>query len=122
LGEAFTGDIPTFLKTEADSQKEDQLFERWVDTLPELNRKEFRELLHEMEALQTSEARLYKSLDKMEAVIQHNESDIATWLPLEFDLQFTYGTENVNFSPYMQALKAEIDAWTRQKIAQESGK
>ena len=29
LGEAFTGDIPTFWKTEADTQKEDAVFDRW---------------------------------------------------------------------------------------------
>lgn len=120
LGEAFTGDIPTFLKTEADTLEEDRLFDRWVDTLPEANRREFRSLLQEMEALETQEAKLYKALDKMEAVIQHNESDLSTWLPLEYDLQLTYGAENVKFSPYMQALKAEIDAWTSRKIQQES--
>ena len=120
LGEAFTGDIPTFLKTEADTLEEDRLFDRWVDTLPDANRREFRGLLQEMEALDTQEAKLYKALDKMEAVIQHNESDLSTWLPLEYDLQLTYGAENVKFSPYMQALKAEIDAWTSRKIQQES--
>lgn len=120
LGEAFTGDIPTFLKTEADTLEEDRLFDRWVDTLPDANRREFRGLLQEMEALETQEAKLYKALDKMEAVIQHNESDLSTWLPLEYDLQLTYGAENVKFSPYMQSLKAEIDAWTSRKIQQES--
>lgn len=118
LGEAFTGDIPTFDKTEADAEKEDQLFARWVDTLPQSTRAEFQSLLTEMAALQTPEARLYKALDKMEAVISHNESDIATWLPLEYALQLTYGAENVTFSPYMTRLKAEIDDWTRQKIAE----
>lgn len=120
LGEAFTGDIPTFLKTEADTLEEDRLFDRWVDTLPDANRREFRGLLQEMEALETQEAKLYKALDKMEAVIQHNESDLSTWLPLEYDLQLTYGAENVKFSPYMQSLKVEIDAWTSRKIQQES--
>ena len=52
----------------------------------------------------------------MEAVIQHDESDISTWLPLEYDLQLEYGKENVTFSPYMQALKAEVDKMTREKI------
>lgn len=117
LGEAFTGDIPTFDKTAADTETEDRMFDEWVSTLPEDTRAEWRELLSEMEALQTPEARLYKSLDKMEAVISHNESDISTWLPLEYDLQLTYGAENVKFSPYMTALKAEIDEWTRRKIA-----
>ena len=122
LGEAFTGDIPTFLKTEADAQTEDRLFDHWVSGLPEATREEWRGLLREMEALQTPEARLYKSLDKMEAVISHNESDISTWLPLEYELQFTYGAENVKFSPYMTELKAEIDRWTRRKIDEAAAK
>lgn len=117
LGEAFTGDIPTFNKTAADTDTEDRLYNAWVATLPEETKAEFQTLLAEMEALETPEAKLYKSLDKMEAVIQHNESDISTWLPLEYDLQLTYGAENVKFSPYMTALKAEIDNWTRRKIA-----
>ena len=72
-----------------------------------------------MNAMETQEAKIYKALDKMEAVIQHNESDISTWLPLEYDLQLTYGEENVQFSPYMQQLKAEVNDWTRKKIARE---
>ena len=116
LGEAFTGDIPTFDKTEADTRREDALFDQWVQTLAEETRKEFSCLLVEMSCLVTLEAKIYKALDKMEAVIQHNESDIATWLPLEYDLQLRYGAENVKFSPYFQKLKGEIDAWTKQKI------
>ena len=72
----------------------------------------------EMNALETQEAKIYNALDKMEAVIQHNESDISTWIPLEYDLQLRYGAENVKFSPWFQSLKAEIDNWTRRKIAE----
>ena len=49
----------------------------------------------------TTEARLYRAIDKLEAVIQHNESDLSTWLPLEYSLNQTYGQENVVFSPYL---------------------
>ena len=118
LGEAFTGDIPTFEKTQADVQREDALFDAWVQTLPEDTRESFVELLQEMNAMQTTEARIYKALDKMEAVLQHNESDISTWLPLEYDLQLTYGAENVAFSPYLQGLKDELNRQTREKIAE----
>jgi putative hydrolase of HD superfamily len=119
LGEAFTGDIPTFDKTAADMEKEDALFDRWVRTLPQETKQEFSALLAEMNALETPEAKIYKALDKMEAVIQHNESDISTWIPLEYDLQLRYGAENVKFSPWFQSLKAEIDDWTRRKIAEK---
>ena len=118
LGEAFTGDIPAFEKTDADVEKEDAAFDAWVQTLPEGTRQEFASLLEEMSALQTQEAKIYKALDKMEALIQHNEADLSTWLPLEYDLQLTYGAENVQFSPYMTGLRQEINQWTRDKIAE----
>ncbi|MBQ8954165.1 MAG: HD domain-containing protein [Clostridia bacterium] len=119
LGEAFTGDIPTFLKKQADEEVEAGVMTGWIDTFPEPQRREWQALWAEMEAQETREARLYKALDKLEAVISHNESDIATWLPLEYDLQLTHGREQVAFSPYLQALKAAIDEITREKIREE---
>ena len=116
LGEAFTGDIPAFDKTAADTQKEDAVLDSWVQTLPEPTRGEFTALLGEMNAQQTLEAQLYKALDRLEAVIQHNAADIASRLPLEYDLQLTYGAENVAFSPYLQALRQEINRQTLRKI------
>ena len=121
LGEAFTGDIATFNKTEEDTVNEDTAFHAWVNTFPPAQKCEFTVLLREMSELNTNEAKLYKALDKLEAVIQHNESDISSWLPLEYDLQLTYGTEEVAHFPYLVALKSQIDAWTRSKI-QESGR
>lgn len=118
LGEAFTGDIPSFEKTQADIQKEDAAFDSWVQTLPAQTCREFQDLLAEMNALESQEARIYKALDKLEAVLQHNEADIATWLPLEYELQLTYGAENVAFSPYFQELKQLLNDWTRKKIAE----
>ena len=67
--------------------------------------------------MNTLEAKTYKALDKLEAVISHNESDIATWLPLEYELQFTYGKENVEFSEYLKELSKCIDKWTERKIS-----
>ena len=119
LGEAFTGDIPAFNKTDGDTEREDALFDDWVQTLPDCQRREFTDLLAEMNAQETLEAKIYKALDKLEAVIQHDEADIATWLPLEYDLQLRYGAENVQFSPWFRALKAEIDSWTRRKIEEK---
>ena len=121
LGEAFTGDIPAFLKKSEDGEKEEAILERWVGDFPAPYNAEWLALLQEMDALETGEAKLYKALDNLEAVIQHDESDIASWLPLEYELQLTYGRDKVAFSPYLQGLKAEIDDWTRRKIA-ENGK
>lgn len=120
LGESFTGDIPTFEKSDADTQTEDELFLNWVQSFPEPQRKEWQTLLAEMERLETKEAKTYKALDKLEALISHNESDISTWLPLEYELQLTYGQENMQFSEYLRGFRQTIDEWTRKKIAEEA--
>ena len=69
-----------------------------------------------MNALATPEAKLYKALDKMETLIQHNEADISTWIPIEYENNLTYGREEVKFSEYMTRLKEVIDGQTRKKI------
>ncbi len=120
LGEAFTGDIPTFDKTSQDEEKEENVLLQWVHTFPQSEREQWLSLYEEMSAMETEEAKIYKALDKLEAVISHNESDISTWLPLEYDLQLNYGKENVQFSTYMQELKAEVNRITLEKIKNEA--
>ena len=120
LGECFTGDIPTFLKTKADERTEDSLLDAWVASLPEPVRSDMRALYAEMNAQKTPEAKVYKSLDKLEAVIQHNESPISTWEPNEYELNRTYAFDTVAFSEWLTALRKEILADTLQKI--EEGK
>ena len=117
LGECFTGDIPSFLKTDSDTAREDALLSRWVSILPAPYNTELAALYAEMDALDTEEAKLYKALDKLEAVIQHNEAALSTWLPREYDLNLTYANENVAFSPYLTALRAAIRQETEEKIA-----
>lgn len=118
LGEAFTGDIPSFKKTAADSLHEDKTLFNWVSTLPEPYRTDMTALYKEMNALENGEAKLYKALDKLEAVIQHNESPLDTWLPLEYELNLTYADENVAFSSYLTSLRAMIREDTERKIAE----
>ena len=117
LGECFTGDIPSFLKTDADTEKEDALLARWVSSLPAPYCTEMAALYAEMAALETEEAKLYKAMDKLEAVIQHNEAPLSTWLPRERTLNLTYADENVAFSPYLTALRKAIREETEQKLA-----
>ncbi len=116
LGECFTGDIPTFAKGEQDEATEEKLLYQWVDSLPESIAAEMRGLYEEMAALQTTEAKLYKALDNIEAVIQHNHSDLSTWIPKEYSLNLTYGNDKVAFSPYLTELRKAIREDTEEKI------
>ncbi len=119
LGECFTGDIPTFLKTDADRAAEDSLLERWVQSLPEELSREMLALYREMEAQETGEAKLYKALDKLEALIQHNESPLDTWSENEYDLNKCYAFDAVAFSEWLSDLRKEILADTLEKLQWE---
>ena len=122
LGECFTGDIPTFLKTAKDNEVEESLLGRWIGSLPEGPAGEMQALLAEMEAQQTLEARIYKALDKLEAVIQHNESPIDPWADNEYELNKTYAFDTVAFSDWLTRLRKEILKDTLVKIEEERGK
>ena len=120
LGEAFTGDIPVFNKTEADEQREESLLQSWVRSLPKEKAEEMLALYEEMEARETLEAKIYKTIDGLEAVVQHNLSDISTWLPNEYQLNQTYAQDRVGFSPFFTQLREEMRKDTLEKI--EHGK
>ena len=117
MGEAFTGDIPTFEKNDAHEETEKTLLDNWVDALPEPLRSEMAALYAEMEARETLEAKIYKAIDGLEAVFSHNVSDLSTWLRLEYDLNMTYADDKVAFSDYLAAVRAEIRADTIKKIS-----
>ena len=108
LGEAVTGDIPAFEKTAADEKAEKQALTVLISSLPDDLQTDFSALFAEMDELKTPEAKLYKSLDNLEALISHNEADISTWLPGEYEENLTYGTHNCRWSEWTKLLREEI--------------
>lgn len=118
LGEAFTGDISTFEKTEENERTEEQLLREWVAALPKVCRDEMTALYDEMERRESLESRIYKAIDNLEALIQHNFSDLSTWIPREYELNKTYGDDKVAFSPYLTALREEVRQDTLRKIGE----
>ena len=116
LGECFTGDIPTFSKTDADRQKEDALFRAWLADMPEGTSAYLTALYDEMQAQQTLEAKLCRVLDKFEALIQHNESPLDTWSENEYALNKTYAFDVAAFSAQMTDLRNEILRETLEKL------
>jgi len=116
FGEAVTGDIPSFLKTDQQEETENNAIADLLKLLPENPASEFRGLYSEMAGLVTPEAKLFKALDKLEAIMSHNEAPLGTWLPLEYTENLTYGTENVAHSEYLKLLKEEIKRDSIKKI------
>ena len=119
LGECFTGDIPAFVKTDSDREVEDSLLDEWVGSLPKEVSENMSSLYKEMDAQITKEAKIYKALDKLEALIQHNESPIDTWSENEYELNKTYAFDTVAFSKWLTDLRNEILNDTIQKIDNE---
>ena len=119
FGEALTGDIPSFCKTRQDEENEDLAIADLLKQLPVSIAEEFSDLFSEIAKLKTPESKLFKALDKMEAVISHNESPLETWLELEFSENLTYGMEDVMHSEYLRELREELIEDTRRKIDAE---
>lgn len=118
LGEAFTGDIPAFEKTATNEQAEEELLFQWVGTLPDYYSAEIRALYDEMSKRETVEAKIYKAIDSLEALIQHNISDLSTWIPREYELNKTYADDKVAFSEYLRELREEIRKDTLRKLGE----
>ena len=118
LGECFTGDIPTFEKTKENEEAEETLLERWVRTLPENYANEMLALYKEMSERKTLEAKIFKAIDGLEALIQHNISDLSTWIPREYELNKTYADDKVAFSDYLKELREEIRKDTLEKLGE----
>lgn len=118
LGECFTGDIPTFDKTRQDEETEDNLLLRWVTSLPKPYCDEMIALYDEMAKRETTEAKIYKAIDGLEALIQHNISDLSTWIPKEYELNKVYGDDKVAFSDYLKELREEIRIDTLKKLGE----
>ncbi|MBE6811944.1 MAG: HD domain-containing protein [Ruminococcaceae bacterium] len=120
FGEAITGDIPAFLKTNHDETKENEAVKYLISELPCGFRDELSSLFDEMNAMQTHEAKLFKALDNMEALISHNEAPLSTWLENEYTDNLTYGQENVLWSAWTTQLKEAIKEVSIRKITAET--
>ena len=110
-GEAVTGDIPAFIKTEADEETEADAIEALLKNLPETISSGFLTMFKEMSDLTTDEAILVKALD--------NEAGSGTWLPLEYDMNLTYGNEVCGHFEQTQQLRDTVREHTLRIINEE---
>ena len=91
----------------------------WVsDEFPEANLEKLFKmcLIHDLGEAFTGDI---PSFEKTQALISHNESDLSTWIPLEYDLQMTYGNDKVIFSEYLTQLRDQVREDSKRKIAEE---
>ncbi len=116
IGEALVGDIPSFNKNEDDEKNEEDAVIKIIDILDSNLRTELKDLFIEMKEQKSKEAKLFKALDKLEAVIQHNEAPIETWIALEYDLNKVYGNEEVKDIKVLEELREMVRKETIKKL------
>ena len=69
--------------------------------------------------MNTDEAKLFKALDNLEAIISHNEADISTWIEREYEDNLTYGQKNCEWSEWTKQLREELRQDSIKKIKQK---
>ena len=119
FGEAITGDIPSFWKTEQHEIEEENAISRLLSELPAPLQRELTDLFAEMNAKETPEAKLYKALDNLEGVLSHNEAPISTWIEREYTENLTYGEENCEWSEWTKQLRQIMREDSVRKIEAE---
>ena len=119
LAEAVTGDIPAHEVSARQDHKQEaerSAFKSLVENLSEEKSREIIGLWEEFEERKTPEAQFANSLDKVEAVMQHNISDIQTWDQGDFNVHPYYKNQFFDFDSFMRRFKDVVDRQSMQKI------
>ena len=109
LGEALTGDIPAFEKTSEHEEDEKNSLLALLDSWPEPWKSRLSALYQEYQEGQTEEARICRALDKLETLFQHLEAGPSTWIPLEYELNLTYGQEACQPFPVLKEIREALN-------------
>lgn len=118
LAETIIGDIPAFDTEGRKGKKERETvaMEQLVKNLPLKTRNEILKLFEECEAKSTLEAKIAQAIDKFEAPLQHNISDISTWDQNDYDIHGRYKIELYEFNPFLKELREELEHMSRKKV------
>jgi len=118
--EAGDTPVPFMVGNESLKKQKEELERKAIENvrlrLPGEVGDEIYQLWQEFEAQETYEARVAYALDKLEVQIQHNEADIATWIPVEYDLIYSR-RPYTGFDPALDELRVIIEREAEEKIA-----
>lgn len=122
LAETIVGDIPAFDVERRKNKKEQEhaAMKLLIKDLPEKTRKEFQSLFEEYDEKKTIESKVAQAIDKFEAPLQHNISDISTWDQNDFDIHSFYKMDYFTFEPFLKELRDELENMTRRKVTKSN--
>ena len=118
FGEAHDGDYPAFKdqpQNKLDIEKKS--VKKIIESLPEKLQVKIMNLWKEYNECKTDEAKLAKALAKLEVLIQHNEADISTWEPEEYEYNLVHGSKYMNFNKFIKEFRKVVDEQTKEKIS-----
>lgn len=119
LGERYEGDMcaSNLPDPQEKARAEAAAMERMCALLTPEQGSGVMDLWREYEEAATPEARLVKALDKAETILQHNQGRN----PSDFDYDFNldYGKALFQGDPILQALRAELDLETVQRMEEQ---
>lgn len=108
LVEIETGDTPVFMQEAHDtSQNELQAIDKIRELIGGPVGEEIHGLWHEFNEKKTLEARFVYALDKLEANLQHNESDECTWNQEDRDQVFKIDNACA-YDPFLREINEQI--------------
>lgn len=109
LPEVITTDYPAFKKQPDDKvEQEEAALQKMTGKLPKNTRNEIVSLWQEYEAGSTPEARFTKALDKLEVLIQHNESDISKQTDEELPFNLYYGNKFTDYDKFLERFRSLV--------------
>ncbi len=119
LAEAITGDIPSHEISKRQDNKKVAEKKALIKITSSLNKKTANEIFslwEEYGECKTPEARFANSLDKIEALLQHNLADIKTWDQGDYNVGPYYKDYYFDFDIFMRSFKDFVDIDTMKKI------
>lgn len=120
LAEVYAGDFHAFKNQPTDKHEKELIaLQSLTKKLPPTTATELIELWEEFEERKTPEAKFAVALDKLEVLIQHNEADIKTWDEKEYDFNYYYAYDKVDFSEVLTQFRDLVLEETIQKVEEE---
>jgi putative hydrolase of HD superfamily len=120
LAEVYAGDFHAFKEVPLDKHEKELLaLQTLTKKLPDSASVELVELWQEFEQRETMEAKFAVALDKLEVLIQHNEADIKTWDEKEYDFNYYYAYDKVEFSEILTIFRDLVLEETIEKVEKE---
>ena len=118
LPEAYAGDVYR-LDPEKQAGRHDiekAALQRLASMVAKTASQELTSLWFEFEEGKTREARLVRLIDRLEVLVQHNESDLSKWSDTERQIQYGLAEKHAEKYGFLTEFAREIDEETKRKL------